>query len=145
MSINISEVIWTVICFFALLLVLKTFLFGPLIRHMDERQRRIDAGLAEARRADEAKSQARQMAEESWRQRSEEAHAAVNEGRMQDEKHRARELEDAQAQSAEDLRKARADTEREEEEARGTVSRNSADLARELADHLLSDREEGCV
>lgn len=145
MSINISEVIWTVICFFALLFVLKTFLFGPLIRHMDERQRRIDAGLAEARRADEAKSRARQMAEESWRQRSEEAHAAVNEGRMQDEKHRARELEDAQVQSAEDLRKARADTEREEEEARRTVSRNSADLARELADHLLSDREEGCV
>ena len=145
MSINISEVIWTVICFLALLLVLKTFLFGPLIRHMDERQRRIDAGLAEARRADEAKSQARQMAEESWRQRSEEAHAAVNEGRMQDEKHRARELEDAQMQSAEDLRKARADTEREEEEAHRTVSRNSADLARELADHLLSDREEGCV
>lgn len=145
MSINISEVIWTVICFFALLFVLKTFLFGPLIRHMDERQRRIDAGLAEARRADEAKSRARQMAEESWRQRSEEAHAAVNEGRMQDEKHRARELEDAQMQSAEDLRKARADTEREEEEARRTVSRNSADLARELADHLLSDREEGCV
>ena len=145
MSINFSEVIWTVICFFALLLVLKTFLFGPLIRHMDERQRRIDAGLAEARRADEAKSRARQMAEESWRQRSEEAHAAVNEGRMQDEKHRARELEDAQVQSAEDLRKARADTEREEEEAHRTVSRNSADMARELADHLLSDREEGCV
>ena len=65
MSINISEMIWTIICFFVLLLVLKTFLFGPLIRHMDERRSRIDAGLDEARRAEDAKKAARQAAEES--------------------------------------------------------------------------------
>ena len=65
MSINISEVIWTIICFFALLFVLKTFLFGPLIRHMDERQKRIDAGLDEARQAEHARSEAHRAAEES--------------------------------------------------------------------------------
>ena len=64
MSINFSEVIWTVICFFALLFVLKKLLFDPLIRHMDARQSKIDAGLREARRAEDAREDARRTAEE---------------------------------------------------------------------------------
>ena len=38
MSINVSEVIWTIVCFFALLFVLKKFLFDPLLRFMEQRQ-----------------------------------------------------------------------------------------------------------
>ena len=34
MSINISELIWTVICFFVLLVVLKKLLFDPLVSFM---------------------------------------------------------------------------------------------------------------
>ena len=44
MSINVSEVIWTIVCFFALLFVLKKFLFDPLIRFMEQRQAAIDQG-----------------------------------------------------------------------------------------------------
>ena len=50
MSINVSEVIWTIICFFALLFVLKKFLFDPLIKFMDQRQAGIDAGWRRAGR-----------------------------------------------------------------------------------------------
>ena len=69
MSINISEVIWTILCFFALLFVLKTLLFGPLLRFMDERRRRIEAGTEEALRAQEARDEAARAAEESWTER----------------------------------------------------------------------------
>ena len=142
MSINISELIWTVICFFVLLLVLKTFLFGPLMRHMDERQSRIDAGMEEGRRASEAKDRARRTAEESWEERSAEARETVARGRTRDELDRVRELEDARSQAARDLETARADTEREEAEAHRTMSVRSKLLARELADRLLSGGEE---
>ena len=54
LSINISELIWTVINFFLLLFLLRHFLFKPLTRFMDERQGRIDAGLEAERRAKES-------------------------------------------------------------------------------------------
>ena len=51
MSINVSEVIWTIVCFFALLFVLKKFLFDPLVRFMEARQASIDEGHEKARQA----------------------------------------------------------------------------------------------
>ena len=51
MSINVSEVIWTIVCFFALLFVLKKFLFDPLIRFMEQRQAAIDQSLERGRDA----------------------------------------------------------------------------------------------
>ena len=44
-SINISELIWTVINFFLLLFLLNRFLYKPVISFMEERQARIDAKL----------------------------------------------------------------------------------------------------
>ena len=44
LTINVSEVILTVINFFLLYFLLKRFLYEPLIKFMDERQSRIDAG-----------------------------------------------------------------------------------------------------
>ena len=46
-SINISELIWTVINFFLLLFLLNRFLYQPVIRFMEGRQARIDGKLAE--------------------------------------------------------------------------------------------------
>ena len=46
-SINISELIWTVINFFLLMFLLNRFLYKPVISFMEKRQARIDAGLQE--------------------------------------------------------------------------------------------------
>ena len=51
LSINISELIWTVINFFLLLFLLRHFLYKPICEHMDARQARIDAGLEKEREA----------------------------------------------------------------------------------------------
>ena len=51
MSINISELIWTVICFFVLLVVLKKLLFDPLVSFMAARDARIQDGLNAGRTA----------------------------------------------------------------------------------------------
>ena len=52
-SINLSELIWTVINFFQLLFLLKRFLYTPILRFMEERRARVEAGLDEERRAGE--------------------------------------------------------------------------------------------
>ena len=72
-SINISELIWTVINFFLLLFLLNRFLYKPVISFMEQRQARIDAKLRE---------------EEEAKARIEE-----NDARILDEKARSREEE----------------------------------------------------
>ena len=49
MSINISELIWTVICFFVLLVVLKKLLFDPLVSFMAARDARLQDRLSAGR------------------------------------------------------------------------------------------------
>ena len=51
MSINPSELIWTVINFFLLLFLLKHFLYTPVLRFMEDRQARMDAKLNEEKQA----------------------------------------------------------------------------------------------
>ena len=56
LSINVSELIWTIVNFFLLYFLLKRFLFTPLGRFLDARQARLDEALkqeAEARAAAE--------------------------------------------------------------------------------------------
>ena len=54
LSINISELIWTVINFLLLLLLLRRFLYKPICEFMDARQARIDEGLNKERAAQDA-------------------------------------------------------------------------------------------
>ena len=45
MNIQISVVIWTVICFMILMLILKNLLFAPVLRMLDSRKEKIDAAM----------------------------------------------------------------------------------------------------
>lgn len=143
MSINISEVIWTIICFFALLFVLKTFLFGPLIRFMDERRSRIDAGLDEGRQAEDARQEAARAAEESWARRGAEARDLLTQSKLEDDRFRAETLEAAHERAAKEGEAAEERIAREESEAREAARLKSGELTRTLARRLLDDREEG--
>lgn len=53
LTINIWELLWTVVNFFLLLFILRNLLYKPLVRFMDERQARIDAGLSAEKAAQE--------------------------------------------------------------------------------------------
>jgi F-type H+-transporting ATPase subunit b len=142
-SINFSEVIWTIICFFALLFVLKKLFFGPLIRNMDARRSRIEAGEEEIRRTEEARERARREADEQWEERNREARHMLNEGMARDDKIRSEALEETHRRAVESLEDAKRETEREEDLTREIVSRRGDELARELADRLLGGGEEG--
>ena len=51
LSINISELVLTIISFFILLFLLNKFLFTPVSKFMAERQARLDASLEKEREA----------------------------------------------------------------------------------------------
>ena len=71
-SINLSELIWTIINFFLLMFLLKRFLYTPILRFMAARQARVDAGL-EAERSAQAQVQEndRRLADEKAASRGE--------------------------------------------------------------------------
>jgi len=115
LSINISETIWTVINFFLLYFVLKKFLFGPILKVMDARQAKIDAGR-------EAEQAAQQAVDENQEKLSE----AKNEAR---------------AEAAQLLSSARAEDERRAEAALAQA-RDEARAAHEAGAQALSARSE---
>ena len=103
MSINVSEVIWTIVCFFALLFVLKKFLFDPLVRFMEARQASIDEGHEKARQAQQQKDESDAALRESWKERSQEAKQLLAEGKAADDKERTWVLANTQAEAGEQM------------------------------------------
>ena len=77
MSINISELIWTVICFFVLLVVLKKLLFDPLVSFMAARDARIQDGLNAGRTAQQQLDAAARVRSEAQRKQAAAADALL--------------------------------------------------------------------
>ena len=132
LSINFSELIWTIINFFLLLFVLKRFLIGPMVRHLDARQAKIDQAAEARREADEAIRQADEQAEAQRQSARQEAGELL-----------AQAGKDAEARSRESLEQARTDSEallqQEEDQARLQARQDRKELAagkQKLADAL---------
>lgn len=143
LSINISELIWTVINFLLLLILLRRFLYSPVCRFMDARQARIDEGLekeraaqdalhAEEARQDEeqlaARAQARAMLQQAEAQTAEESAQALLTARE--------EVRTADEHARERLQ---ADSRREEE----SLAAAEPALAALLARRLLQEEGDG--
>ena len=136
-SINISELIWTVINFFLLMFLLNRFLYKPVISFMEKRQARIDAGLQEEQdaktciekndeRLQEKKAESREEAKNLLRQNSEEL-----------EKHSAEMLKEAKAAAEQDRREAEEALAAKQEQTSGRLQNAAPELASVLADRLL--------
>ena len=133
-SINISELIWTVINFFLLLFLLKHFLYTPILRFMEERQARIDAGT-------EAERQAQAAREENARQLAEQKADARREAREILDKAAAGDAERAAAAYARAREDAAALQETGETRLQEELKAHGPELAALLAAHLLGQEE----
>ena len=143
LSINISELIWTVINFLLLLFLLRRFLYRPICRFMDARQARIDAGLEKERAAQDA------LREEEARQDEEqqEARARAKSLLQQTETVTAEESREALLAARQELREAeeqarerlQADSRREEVR----LAEAEPALAALLARRLLQEEGDG--
>ncbi len=138
MSINVSEVIWTIVCFFALLFVLKKFLFDPLIRFMEQRQAAIDQGLEKGRDAQRKKDENDAALREKWRERSVEAKQLLAEGKTADDRERAWVLESTQKETNKALQEANQRIEQERRQVCADAQEQLPQLVSILAQQLLS-------
>ena len=138
MSINVSEVIWTIVCFFALLFVLKKFLFDPLIRFMEQRQAAIDQGLERGRDAQRKKDENDAALREKWRERSVEVKQLLAEGKTADDRERAWVLESTQKETNKALQEANPRIEQERRQVYADAQEQLPQLVSILAQQLLS-------
>lgn len=138
MSINVSEVIWTIVCFFALLFVLKKFLFDPLIRFMEQRQAAIDQGLERGRDAQRKKDENDAALREKWRERSVEVKQLLAEGKAADDRERAWVLESTQKETNKALQEANQRIEQERRQVCADAREQLPQLVSILAQQLLS-------
>ena len=139
MSINISELIWTVICFFVLLFVLKALLFNPLIKFMDVRMARIDQGLAEGRQAQQARAENDAMLSDALRQHTAEASRILAEAKDADERERAEALVCAHQEAAQAMQAARKSIRTEQAAAEAELDSRMPELVAVLTGSLLGD------
>lgn len=139
LTINVSEVILTVINFFLLYFLLKRFLYEPLIKFMDERQARIDAGAAVKKQALDTVKESEDRMEAELRESREEAKRIISDAKAADEA--------AHAELGEKLRESRLEAMRENEahvdalrcEESTELDMKSRELAKLLAAKLLSE------
>ena len=100
LSINPSELIWTILGFFALLFLLNQFLYKPIVRFMDERRARIDAGLNEETAARAAIEEDERGLEREREERLQEARNELRAEKDRSEERRAEVLRDAKQSAA---------------------------------------------
>ena len=141
LSINISELIWTIINFFLLYFLLKRFLFDPVLRFTDARREKIDAGLNEEKRAQETVEANRERLAAEMAERRLEASRILTDAEAEDARVRSESLNAARRQAAEDLRESAARLERQNERDETLLKESGGELSSLLAARILGQEE----
>lgn len=136
MTIEPSLIVWTVLCFFALMLILKKLLFQPMLTFMDTRNAKIEAARKakeDARTEYEAK--ARRLADERAAQEAQ-LRQSDAEALEQAQEELRRETTQKRAEAAQRLAENRAALAEESERITRELEPQLSDLALDLVNHL---------
>ena len=125
MTIEPSLIVWTVLCFLALMLILKKLLFQPMLTFMDARNAKIEA-------ARKAKEQARADHEAETRRLLDER--AAQEAQLRQSGAEA--IEHAHEELLRQTAEKRAEAARRLEENRAALAEESENISRELEPQL---------
>src|SRR5262245_22649605 len=128
--------IWTLVCFFITLFVLKRFAFGPIQKAIDERRERVRQSLEEA---DRARDEARNLLEEHRKLVAEargEAENILSEARRVGEAQRERVREETEADRQRRLEETRRQIEAETARALEQIRAEVAELTLAAAEKV---------
>lgn len=139
MSINPSELIWTVLCFFVLLFVLKKLLFDPLTRFMDARRARVDEALETERQAQQARAENDEALLARRKETTAEAAGIVAQAHAADEQAHAAALDAAHQETTQSLHAARERLRSEETETGAALEAQMPEFVELLTDTLLGE------
>ena len=137
MTVQIPVLLWTVICFGALILILENLLFKPMLAFMDRREERIRRAAEKKAATERALSEAEEDAERF--REEEEKHLAVLSAEALAEARREadRMRSEAAARHEDHLAERRRTLEKESEEIRGALDEKAEDLAEAWLSSLI--------
>lgn len=138
LSINLSELVLTIISFFLLLFLLNKFLYTPVLKFMRERQARIDAGLEKERAANAEAAENEKRIEDAKTQRREEAKAILAKQRTDDGRAHEECAKRLLKDSAKERQEARVRVEAMAKDAKAKLDTEKDELANALAERLIS-------
>lgn len=139
-SLNLGLVIWTWILFLLTLVILAWKVFPYIAGGLEERRRKIQDEIDEARAAREEAARQREKAREEMEAARREAHELIEKGRSAAEGLRKEILAEAKEQQASLLADARRELEAEREQLREDVRREAVDIALAAAERLIRAR-----
>ena len=138
LSINLSELVLTIISFFLLLFLLNKFLYTPVLKFMRERQARNDAGLEKERAANAEAAENEKRIEDAKTQRREEAKAILAKQRTDDGRAHEECAKQLLKDSAKERQEARVRVEAMAKDAKAKLDTEKDELANALAERLIS-------
>mgnify|MGYP002580827969 FL=1 len=137
LSINFSELFWGIFNFFLLLFLLNRFLYKPLIKFMDDRKARIDAGLDEEKKALEEEQANNDGIEAALDEKRIEAKSIIEKAGAEDKASHSQAISEARSDAEKTVIDARENAAKVEKQLEERVKQQSQELARLLADKLL--------
>ena len=139
MSINVSELIWTILCFFVLLFVLKKFLLDPLLQVLDARNANVAEGLEAGRQAQLAREENDEALLQAKKDAAQQASALMQEAKSADEKARQAAVAEAKQSAAQSMRDTREQLHAEEQAVSAELEQELPALVETLAAALLKE------
>ena len=139
MSINVSELIWTILCFFVLLFVLKKFLLDPILKVMDARKANVEEGLEAGRQAQLAREENDEALLQAKKDAAQQASALMQEAKSADEKARQAAVAEAKQSAAQSMRDTREQLHAEEQAVSAELEQELPALVETLAAALLKE------
>lgn len=137
LSINFSELFWGIFNFFLLLFLLNRFLYKPLIKFMDDRKARIDAGLDEEKKALEEEQANNDGIEAALDEKRIEAKSIIEKAGAEDKASHSQAISEARSDAEKTVLDARENAAKVEKQLEERVKQQSQELARLLVDKLL--------
>ena len=139
MSINVSELIWTILCFFVLLFVLKKLLIDPLLKVMDARNANLAEGLEAGRQAQLAREENDEALQQAKKDAAQQANVLVQEAKSADEKARQAAVAEAKQSAAQSMKDTREQLHAEEQAVSAELEQELPALVETLAAALLKE------
>lgn len=140
LQISVPEFILTIISFFLFMFLLNKFLFKPVLSFMDARKARIDAGLAEGKKARAELEDNKAKLAEELAQTGAQARGIINSARSEAEKAKSEVLASAHAEAEALHKNVRERVKQEETAAVSEIDESLPELVTVLSDRLVGGK-----
>ena len=140
-EININ-LVFTIINLIVLYLLMKKFLFGPILNVMEQRKNMIDQQFASAKDTEEQAYELKGKYEDALKSAKDESMRIVNQAKDEAKVQAERIVKDANTQAGAMLDKAKADIRTEQENAMKAMESRVAELAMDAASRIMGKKND---